>query len=150
MSRTLSPRWSVTLPGRFVTAGREMDQMFEHLFGNGNGNGGTESMAIAPASLWEEENRWCLEIDLPGVQRDDIDITVEKNALRLTAERRGPQEERAYHHHERAYGQIQRMFMLPEAIDAEQIEAELACGVLRLSLAKKPELQPKKIQVKSN
>jgi HSP20 family protein len=42
------------------------------------------------------------------------------------------------------------MFTLPEAIDADQIEADLVSGVLRLSLAKKPEMQPKKIQVKSN
>ena len=150
MSRTLSPRWSVTLPGRFVPVGREMDQLVEHFFGNGNSNGGSESAPIAPASLWEEENRWCLEVDLPGVERDEIDITVEKNTLRLTAQRSAPQEERAYAHQERAYGQIQRLFTLPEAIDADQIEAELVSGVLRLSLAKKPEMQPKKIQVQSN
>ena len=149
MSRTLSPRWSVTLPGRFVPVGREMDQLVQHFFGNGHGNGGSESASIAPASLWEEENRWCLEVDLPGVERDGIDITVEKNTLCLTAERPAPQE-RAYAHQERAYGQIQRQFTLPEAIDADQIEAELVSGVLRLSLAKKPDMQPKKIQVQSS
>lgn len=150
MSRTLSPRWSVMLPGRFVPVSREMDQLAEHFFGNGNGNGGSKSAPIAPASLWEEENRWRLEVDLPGVEREGIDITVEKNTLRLTADRPAPQEEHAYAHQERVYGQIQRVFTLPEAIDADQIEAELVSGVLRLSLAKKPEMQPKKIQVKSN
>ena len=48
------------------------------------------------------------------------------------------------------YGPIQRLISLPETVDPERIEAELKDGVLRLTLAKKPELQPKKIQVKAS
>jgi HSP20 family protein len=147
MVNTLRPRW--TLPHAVQ---REMDQMFDHFFanGNGNGNGETAAHAFAPASLWEEEGRWCIEFDLPGVKQEDIDVTLEKNALKLTAERREAEGERKYWHQERSYGRVERLITLPETVDPEGIEAELKEGVLRLYLAKKPELQPKKIQVKAS
>ena len=66
----------------------------------------------------------------------------------MSAERKAPEGERNYLHHERAYGKIERVITLPETVDSEKIDAELKDGVLRLQLAKKPELQPKKIQVK--
>jgi len=129
-----------------------MDQLFDHFFGNtsGNGNGSPAAQVFAPASLWEEEGRWCVEVDLPGVKQEDIDITLEKNSLKLTAERRAPQEERKFWHQERAYGKIERLITLPETVDPDSIEAELKEGVLQLYLAKRPELQPKKIQIKAS
>jgi HSP20 family protein len=148
MTSTLRPRWTT-----FPRSVREMDEMFEHFFGgtaNGNGNGQTAAPVFAPASLWEEEGRWSIEFDLPGVKLEDIDVTLEKNALTLTAERRAPQEDRKFWHQERGYGRIERVITLPETVDPEGIEAELKDGVLRLYLAKKPELQPKKIQVKTS
>jgi HSP20 family protein len=125
-----------------------MDQVFDHFFG-GNGSGGeSASDVFAPASLWEEEGRWCVEIDLPGIKQEDIDVTVEKNTLRLTAQRPAPEADRKYFHQERSYGKILRTITLPETVDPEGIEAELTGGVLRLNMAKRPELQPKKVQVK--
>ena len=147
MTSTLTPRWSVMLPRQFENVTREMDQVFDHFFGNGNRH---ESAPFAPATLWEEEGRWCVEFDLPGVKQEDIDVTLENNALRLTAERGAPQDDRKIWYQERAYGKIERMITLPETVDPERIEAELKEGVLRLHLAKRPELQPKKIQVKAN
>ena len=92
----------------------------------------------------EEEGRWCVEIDLPGVSQSAIDVTVEKNTLRLTAERPAPEGERKYVHQERSFGKVERTIALPETVDPEGIEAELNGGVLRLNMAKRPELQPKK------
>jgi HSP20 family protein len=124
-----------------------MDQIFDHFFGPSNGE--KSSSVFAPSALWEEEGRWGLEVELPGVQLDDIDITLEKDALRVTAERRAPQDVRKYVHQERGYGKVQRLIKLPETVDPDNIEAELKDGVLRLYLKKRPELQPKKIQVKT-
>jgi len=129
-----------------------MDQLFDQFFGGlqGGGNGQTASQVFAPASLWEEEGRWCVEVDLPGVKQEDIDVTLDKNALKVTAERRAPQEDRKSWHQERTYGKIERLITLPETVDPDSIEAELKDGVLTLHLAKRPELQPKKIQVKAS
>ena len=148
MATTLRPRWSVP-----HSVQREMDQLFDHFFGpvkSGSASGETSHGVFAPASLWEEENQWVIEFDLPGVKQEDIDVTLDKNALRLTAQRPAPEGERKFFHQERSYGQIQRVISLPETVDPDQIEAELTAGVLRLVLAKRPELQPKKIQVKAN
>src|SRR5262245_59288263 len=103
MTATLRPRWSVP-----HSVQREMDQLFDHFFGP-TGNGETTGSVYAPASLWEEENQWVIEFDLPGVKQEDIDVTLEKNALRLTAQRPAPEGERKFFHQERRYGQIQRL-----------------------------------------
>ena len=146
MTNTLKPRWSVVLPKSFDSVQREMDQVFDHFFGNGAQPGSY----FAPASLWEEEGCWKVEVDLPGVKQDDVDLTVEKNSLRITAERKGPSEDRKFWHQERGYGRIDRLITLPETVDPENISAELKDGVLALTLAKRPESQPRKIQVKGS
>ena len=145
MALTLKPRWSVMLPGSLDSMGRDFDQMFDTLFHGSNGTAGW----CASAALWEEEGHWCLEIELPGVKQEDVDVTLEKNSLRITAERKAP-EDRKYFHQERAYGRIDRLITLPETVNPESIEAQLADGVLSLSLAKCPESQPRKIAVKAN
>src|SRR4051794_32012539 len=113
MVHTFRPRWSVRFPRQFEAAQREVEQLFDNFLGNSNGNGNAASEAFAPVSLWEEEGRWSVEIDLPGVKQEDIDVTLDRNSLRLTAERRAPQEDRKFWHQERAYGRIERMITLP-------------------------------------
>lgn len=145
MVGTLKPRWSVLFPRQLSHFERDMDQLLERFAGNGNGSAAAVS---APANLWEEEGKWCVELELPGVKQDAIDITLEKNVLRVAATRTAPEGERKYWHAERTYGQFERHFTLPETVDPDGIEAVLADGVLHLTLTKKPEAQPKKIEVK--
>jgi len=145
MIGTLKPRWSVLFPRQLSHFDRDVDQLVERFMGNGNGSACT---AFAPANLWEEEGKWSVELELPGVKQEDLDITLEKNVLRITATRRAPEGERKYYHEERTYGQLERHFTLPETVDSDRIEAVLEDGVLRLTLSKKPEAQPKKIEVR--
>ena len=102
----------------------------------------------APASLWEEEGAYHVELDVPGIPRGDIELTFEKGTLTITAERKKPEAERTGWHEERAYGKITRSLKLPETIDPESIEATVADGVLHVTVAKTPEAQPKRIDVK--
>jgi len=145
MLGTLKPRWSVLFPQQMSHFERDIDQLVERFAGNANGHSST---VIAPADLWEEEGKWCVEVELPGVTQDAIDITLEKNVLRIVAVRNAPNLERQYRHQERTYGQFDRRFSLPAAVNPEGIEAILQDGVLYLTLAKKPEAQPKKIEVR--
>ncbi len=103
----------------------------------------------APTSIWEAEDHFSVEVELPGVHNDDIDVTVEKGVLRVTAERKPPEDERTYLHLERRHGKLERTISLPDTVDAGAVEAELKDGILHVRLAKKPETQPKKISVKS-
>lgn len=146
MSTTLKPRFAFAFPSPLAQMEREMDQLMGRFFGDGNGQ--RDIAMSAPANLWEEEGKWCVEIELPGVQQGDLDVTLEKGTLRITAQRPAPEGQRKYWHQERGYGRLERIFNLPETVDPEGIEAELHDGVLKLTLAKRPEAQPRKIEVR--
>ena len=103
----------------------------------------------APAALWEDEDSFHLELEVPGVANDDIEITYEKGKLVVSAQRKSPDADRKYWHHNRSYGQSRFRLQLPDTVDGEKIEAQLKQGVLQLTLAKIPEAQPKKIAVKT-
>jgi HSP20 family protein len=125
---------------------QEMDELFGRFFGENRSisSGGW----YAPVSLWEDEKQLRLEMELPGVRKEDVDLTVHQGNLRISAERKGTEEERRYWYNERRFGRLERVIPLPEAVDASHIDAELRDGVLHVTLAKKPEAQPMKISVK--
>ena len=148
MSKVLSPRW---LGSRsFSGVQRDMDQLLETFFGSANGGSSVASRWHAPASMWEAEGKFHVEIELAGVKSDDVDITFEENALRVKALRKTSETERKCLHNERTYGEVTRVISLPDTVDPDSIEANLTDGVLHLAIAKRPETQPKKIVVKGN
>lgn len=102
----------------------------------------------APLSVWEADEAYHVELDLPGVTKDNIELTFEQGVLQIVAERVAAEEERKGLHEERVYGKITRSLTLSESVDPESIEAELTDGVLHVSVAKVPEVQPKRIDIK--
>jgi HSP20 family protein len=127
-----------------------MDQLFDHFFGPTNGGGSTPvARWFAPAAMWEADGKFHIDLELPGVKSEDVDITFEDQVLRVKAVRKPADPKRNYLHNERVYGEVTRAITLPETADPDAIEAELADGVLRLTVAKRPETQPKKINVKT-
>ncbi len=103
----------------------------------------------AAASLWEEEGRYLFEMEVPGVAPEDIDVTVNHGVLSVSADKKTPAEQHEYKHQERGFGKIERSVALPEEIDPDSIEAKVEHGVLHVTLAKRPEDQPRRIEVKS-
>ena len=102
-----------------------------------------------PASFWEEGDKYHIEVDVPGVTLDDIELTYDKGSLTIGLERHAPEEgSRDSGHDERLYGKFSRVATLPDTVDAESIEATLANGVLHVTLAKRPEAQPKRIEIR--
>jgi HSP20 family protein len=122
------------------------DNLFEQFFGPVAGRG--IQAYYVPASVWEDSNSYHVEMDVPGVNRENVDLTYEKGTLRITTERSAPQEQRAGLVDERRYGKVTRTVTLPESIDPDSINAELANGVLHVTVAKKPEAQPKRIEIR--
>lgn len=119
----------------------------DHLFNQFFGPTANASKWQAPASLWEAEDRLHVEIDAPGVAKDGVDVTFDKGVLSVSLERTRP-EERQYWHNERGFGKVVRTVALPDTVEPESIEAELTDGVLRVSITKRPEVQPRKIDLK--
>ena len=104
----------------------------------------------APASIWEAENAFHIELDAPGVAKEDVELTFDKGTLQITLERKVPEGDRTNWHNERGFGKVTRSVSLPDTVDPSTITAELANGVLHVTITKRPEAQPKKIEVKVN
>jgi len=140
MSRTLQRNRL----GHFLAAGLpEVDQFFGQFFRPQD-----VAMWHAPASIWEAENMFHVEVDAPGVTKEDVEITFDKGTLQISLDRKAPEGERTNWHNERGYGKVTRSVSLPDTVDPNTIGAELANGVLHVTIAKLPEAQPKKIDVK--
>jgi HSP20 family protein len=130
------------LPGNWGDFNTFVDQFF------GTGQGPGVQAYFVPASVWEDEGSYHVELDVPGVVRDHVELTFEKGTLRITTERQAPEEGRTGLVDERRYGKVTRTVTLPESIDPESIQAELTNGVLHVAVAKKPEAQPKRIEIR--
>jgi len=91
-----------------------------------------------------------IEIDMPGIKKEDIEINVADNILTVTAVRKMQNEVKKedYYLCESSFGRIERKFSIPEGIDQDKISAELEDGVLVIELQKEEKLKPKSIEIK--
>lgn len=97
----------------------------------------------------ETQDSLILRAELPGVRRDDIDISLDNGVLTLRGSRELEQEsqECTYHRIERSYGNFARSFTLPRSIDAERISANYTDGVLEIRMPRREETRPRQIRV---
>ena len=104
---------------------------------------------VPPVDVFEDENKVVLQIEVPGVRLEDLDVRVENNTLTVKGERTFKNEgsEQNFRRVERRYGSFQRSFTVSNAIDQEGIQADYDAGILRLELHKKPESKPRQIKV---
>ena len=99
----------------------------------------------------ETEEAYHIEVELPGVKKKDVDISVDGNVLTISGERnvRDEVKDEDYHKVESRYGLFSRSFTLPEKVDIENIEAEFVNGVLEIAIPKlKVDTSSKKIEIK--
>jgi HSP20 family protein len=102
-----------------------------------------------PVDVYEDEHNITLKIEVPGIDENDINISIENNTLTVRGERRFEKDEKEenFHRIERVYGSFARSFTVPNTVDPEQISAHYEKGVLKIRLAKKAEAKPKLIKV---
>lgn len=135
-----------TLDNPFQTL-RELDQVV------GQALHTATSSAVAgsfPVDILEQDEQLYVVADLPGYTKDQIDICVEDGVLTVEA-KRTPNEtsdQVKTHLRERRHTQVSRRFRLPKVYDTQQVDASLADGVLTLTLPKREESKPRKIEVK--
>jgi HSP20 family protein len=118
--------------------------------------GTTEESAIASftprVNTREADDAYYIELDLPGIKKDDIEITTEDNVLTISGERKFKDEikEEDYYKVESRYGRFSRSFTLPEDIDISGISAKSEDGVLEVMIPKKEDDSKKlrKIEIK--
>ncbi len=116
-------------------------------------NDGAEALLagnfIPAVDVYEDAEKLTLKFEVPGIRREDLDIRVEGRTLTVKGERKFESEEKEenFHRIERRYGSFMRAFTLPVTVNTEKVDATSAEGVLNITFAKKPEAQPKQIQV---
>ncbi len=105
---------------------------------------------VPPVDIYQsDDHELVLQVELPGIKREDIDLRVENNTLTIRGERKlAPAvKEEQYHRIERAYGAFTRSFSLPQTVDAGKVRAEYRDGVLTVALPTREEAKPKQVQV---
>ena len=101
--------------------------------------------------LMETEDSLAAEVEVPGINPDDINISVTPDLLTVTGEKKqepGAQEKN-YHFMERAYGRFSRSIPLPTAVNPDRVEARYKDGVLRITMGKSKAVKSKRIEVKT-
>ncbi|MDE2880008.1 Hsp20/alpha crystallin family protein [Candidatus Palauibacter soopunensis] len=104
---------------------------------------------MAAADLYETEEGYGLELELPGFNEAEIDITVDRGVLTISGARaeEGEEKGRTYHVRERRNERFTRSFSLPASIRGESVAAHLNAGVLTVELPKSPEAKPHRVTV---
>jgi HSP20 family protein len=99
--------------------------------------------------IFENADQIVLEAELPGLKREDFDLTVENNVITLSGQRHFERTDSGdnYHRVERSYGSFSRSFTLPQSVAAEEARAEYDAGVLRVVLPKREAVKARKIEV---
>jgi HSP20 family protein len=130
----------------------EMNTLFNRAYGErAPGEGGEQRLRLwAPAlDIAEQKDAYLVQVELPGVRPDDLDITLEDGLLTIQGERRFTQEssEQQFHRIERRYGRFRRSITLPTQVQADAIEASFEDGLLAVRVPKAEEAKPRRINV---
>ena len=112
-----------------------------------------DDLDLMPAlDIRNTEKEFEVTVDLPGVDKKDLDVALEDGVLTIKGEKKGEkrEEKNGYTYYERRLGRFERRIRIPEAIDAGKLKAEYKDGVLTLSAPKMKEIkpEPKKIEIK--
>ena len=122
---------------------RDFDRFTQALTSQGAGR-----LASMPMDAYREGDNFIVEFDLPGVDPGSIDLTVEKNALTVRAQRSWePKESQEVLISERPQGTFSRQLFLGEGLDADKIQASYDNGVLRLTIPVAEQAKPRKVQI---
>lgn len=97
----------------------------------------------------ETDNQFLISAELPGMKKEDIDISVDNGRLSISGERKFEKEEegKTFHRVETSYGSFNRSFQLPDNVDAESVKATYENGILNISIEKAEDKVNKKIEI---
>jgi HSP20 family protein len=135
---------------RNVVPFEAFNRAIEEFFGDLNRNQEGVARSWAPAvDIVETPEHYEVRAELPGVKKEDVDISVENNVLTLRGERKFEKDEpkESFHRIERAYGSFVRSFTLPTRVNPEQVQAKFDTGVLTILIPKAAEARPRRIEI---
>jgi HSP20 family protein len=129
----------------------EVNRLFSSNLSRGFGEEGIARGAWNPSvDIYENKEQIVLEAELPGMNREDFELSVENNVITLRGQREFEKKDESdnYHRVERSYGSFTRSFTLPQTVSAEGATAEFRNGVLKVTLPKREETKARRIEIK--
>lgn len=130
----------------------ELERLFENPLGEWNRGSKFLSVWNPPIDLYEDADHLIVKAELPGMKKEDIDVSLHDGALSISGERKSEQkyEDAQTHRCERFAGVFQRSLNLPTFVKADQAKAQYKDGILTITLPKAEEAKRKQIEVKVN
>ncbi len=136
------PRFAMSRPAEF-------DQFFDDVFNVWHGSGGENGAWMPSVDVVEEDGHFEFKAELPGMQKDGIEVVFDQGELVIRGERKWDDGEKKenYRRIERRYGKFERRFVLPDEVDSDSVKAEYGDGILSVSVPKLEAPKPKQIEV---
>ena len=125
----------------------DMDRLFSSLFGGGYEE--REGLWAPLVDIEEDNDTIMVKVEIPGMKKEDIKVSVQSNILTITGERKHESEtkNKTFHRVERSYGKFSRMITLPTDVDSDKVKANYKDGILSITLPKPEAVKPKHIDV---
>lgn len=123
-----------------------LQQEMSRLFGE---SGHAPSRAFPATNLYDDGENFMLRSELPGLDKDKLDITVAGDVLSIKGSRVDDKHEGSYHRRERGWEDFHRSVTLPDTIDVEKVHAAYQDGVLEVTLPRAPDARPRKVSISS-
>ncbi len=129
--------------------GHDFDHVFDSFFRMPSTMKSCNCDFMPSVDITDDKDHVRIDVELPGMKKEDIKVTVEDSVLTVSGERKTKSEEKDknYIRTERSYGTFARSFTLSDDINTENIKADYKDGILSVSLAKQEKAKPKEINV---
>jgi HSP20 family protein len=139
-------RWS---PSQVAAAREPLFRLFDTFFPDTAGEDLATRTWTPPVDIQETADSYRIQAELPGLTKDDVQVTLENNVLRLSGERRWEKDvkKESYHRIERTYGSFSRSFALPNQVSSDKVEAKFENGVLSVVVPKAEAAKPRQISI---
>jgi HSP20 family protein len=150
--RRISDRPSYSFRSQFEELDRMRREVNRIARSQGSGVFSQRGAGVFPLmNITEDSDKFVVRAELPGMKADEIDISVTRDTLSISGERKihAESEDAKYHRREREAGKFSRIFSMPSLINPEKVEATSVDGILTVVLTKAEESKPKQIRIKS-
>src|SRR5690606_34055259 len=131
----------------FPMLDRLFDDVMNDVSGTAFGTGAAKSTYAPAIDVRANDEEIVFVCDVPGVSRDDLDVTVQSGVLTLRGQRRYQGSDKDRVRLGRSYGAFARSFTLPDLVDADRMSADLSDGVLTIRVPKTPKAKPRRIEI---